>query len=209
MKIVTYNIHSGMDSNNKLTLNKISKYLKSLDCDVICLQEALYPQFVKLKVDLKMNGKFATNVNKPGMKFGVCTFAKENISSSSHIFLTSKKEQRGFLSIKICKEDRSINIINTHLGLDKHERYVQISEIIDYTFSLTGNIVICGDFNEKNISISNYNDMAVALNKYQIPTFEKSHARIDYIFSDKSLSTKDYCVEIINLSDHYPVIGII
>ncbi len=30
MKIVTYNIHKGMDSNNRLTLTKMGLYLKQL-----------------------------------------------------------------------------------------------------------------------------------------------------------------------------------
>ncbi|WP_418889696.1 endonuclease/exonuclease/phosphatase family protein [Romboutsia ilealis] len=37
MKIVSYNIHKGMNANNVFTLNKIIKYLKELDADIICL----------------------------------------------------------------------------------------------------------------------------------------------------------------------------
>lgn len=207
MKVLTYNIHRGADSNNKTTLSEMGAYLKNMDCDIICLQEALYPQFKKLKSILKLDGVFAANVKKPGMLYGVCIFSKYEILETSHIFLSSKKEQRGLLSINIYSDGDRVNIINTHLGLDKYERYTQISEILDYTNRLSGKIVICGDFNEKNMSFSNFKDSAVIFNKYKISTFEKLNARIDYIFTSEEVNIKDYYVDCINLSDHYPVIG--
>ncbi|MDB0439675.1 endonuclease/exonuclease/phosphatase family protein [Clostridioides difficile] len=209
MKIVTYNIHKGMDSNNKLTLAKIGTYLKQLNCDVICLQEVLYPQFLALKAVLNMGGVFATNVKKVNMIYGICTFTKLKILNNNHFFLTSKKEQRGALCITVDDYGRIINIINTHLGLDREERAKQLDEIIDYRNRLVGAVVLCGDFNEKNISLDMFNDMAVCLNKSHLATFEKSNSRIDYIFVDKKTELKGYIVEKIYLSDHYPVIGYI
>ncbi|MGX4599581.1 endonuclease/exonuclease/phosphatase family protein [Faecalimicrobium sp. JNUCC 81] len=207
MKIVSYNIHKGMDANNKITLGKISKYLKNLDADVICLQEVLYPQFAKLKSDLKMDGVFAANVIKPGVMYGICIFSNKEIYNNEHTILTSKNEQRGFLNANIFSEYGKMNIINTHLGLDKYERQTQINEILSYLYNVEGKSIICGDFNEKNISLSNYNDMAVYTGKYDICTFFKTDARIDYIFIDKIILIDDYVVDKIKLSDHYPIIG--
>lgn len=209
MKIVTYNIHKGMDSNNKLTLPKMGTYLKQLNCDVVCLQEVLYPQFLALKAILNMDGVFATNVKKVNMIYGICTFTKLKILNNNHFFLTSKKEQRGALCITVDDYGRFINIINTHLGLDREERAKQLDEIIDYRNRLVGVVVLCGDFNEKNISLDMFNDMAVCLNKSHLATFEKSNSRIDYIFVDKKTELRGYIVEKIYLSDHYPVIGYI
>ncbi|MCC0650437.1 endonuclease/exonuclease/phosphatase family protein [Clostridioides sp. ZZV15-6598] len=209
MKIVTYNIHKGMDSNNKLTLPKMGTYLKQLNCDVVCLQEVLYPQFLALKAILNMDGVFATNVKKVNMIYGICTFTKLKILNNNHFFLTSKKEQRGALCITVDDYGRIINIINTHLGLDREERAKQLDEIIDYRNRLVGAVVLCGDFNEKNISLNMFNDMAVCLNKSHLATFEKSNSRIDYIFVDKKTELRGYIVEKIYLSDHYPVIGYI
>ncbi|MGL6107186.1 endonuclease/exonuclease/phosphatase family protein [Romboutsia sp.] len=206
MKVVTYNIHKGMDINNKFTLNKVGDYLKTLDCDIICLQEVLYPQFIALKKILKYNGVFATNVNKPVMKYGICIICKNGICNYEHIFLTSKNEQRGFLFANVFSQYEKINIINTHLGLDRYERYNQISEILDYTENLVDKTIVCGDFNEKNINIDEFNDAAVVTNNCNICTFEKSNSRIDYIFIDKTINIKKYSVNKVNLSDHYPVI---
>lgn len=208
MKVVTYNIHKGMDKNNKMTLLRMIKYLKSLDANVICLQEVLYYQYKIMKFFLKMKGIFAMNVSRKNFKFGVCTFYKGELSSYSHVFLSSKKEQRGFLHIKTkLNDDNEINIINTHLGLDQLERRIQISEILNYSTLLLDKTIICGDFNEKNISMNLYNDTAVILNKTNIPTFNKS--RIDYIFISKDFIPKLYEVASINYSDHFPVVSII
>lgn len=206
MKIVTYNIHKGMNAKNKPTLFKIGKYLKKQRCDAICLQEVLYPQFLILKKQINMNGVFAANVKKPGMLYGICIFTQSKDFSSQHFLLTSKKEQRGALCLSYETNKGHINIINTHLGLDKQERNIQLNEIMDYTKCLVGNKIICGDFNEKNINIGKFNDTAIISDEQEQATFWPSSSRIDYIFVDGQLNINNYKVDEIKLSDHFPLI---
>lgn len=205
MRIVTYNIHKGMDANNKITLHKIGTYLKNLNCNIICLQEVLYHQYIELKKIIGMDGVFAANVKNPPMLYGICIFSSNKIICNEHVLLTSKKEQRGFLNITISIKEK-INIINTHLGLDKEERYTQIEEILNYINKLEGKSIICGDFNEKNISINTFIDSACFNNSYNICTFPITDARIDYVFINYEMIVQNYVVDNINLSDHYPVI---
>lgn len=195
-----------MNANNVFTLNKIIKYLKELDADIICLQEVLYNQFAILKQSLKLDGVFAANINKPTLMYGIATLSKNEILDKKHIFLKSKGEQRGFLHTNIFSNICSVDVINTHLGLDKDERKEQLNQIVDFTNRLRKAKVICGDFNEKNIFISIFNDSAIYTNNQSIATFEKSNARIDYILVDKSLGIYKYKVDKINLSDHFPII---
>lgn len=195
-----------MNANNVFTLNKIIKYLKELDADIICIQEILYSQFAILKQSLKLDGVFAANINKSTLMYGIATLSKNEILDKKHIFLKSKGEQRGFLHTNIFSKIRSVDVINTHLGLDKDERKEQLNQIVDFTNRLRKAKVICGDFNEKNIFISIFNDSAIYTNNQSIATFEKSNARIDYILVDKSLGIYKYKVDKINLSDHYPII---
>jgi endonuclease/exonuclease/phosphatase family metal-dependent hydrolase len=196
-----------MNANNVFTLNKIIKYLKELDADIICLQEVLYNQFAILKQSLKLDGVFAANINKPTLMYGIATLSKNEILDKKHMLLKSKGEQRGFLHTNIFSKIRSVDVINTHLGLDKDERKEQLNQIVDFTNRLRKAKVICGDFNEKNIFISIFNDSAIYTNNQSIATFEKSNARIDYILVDKSLGIYKYKVDKINLSDHYPIIA--
>ena len=199
MRLVCYNIHKGMDEFRRVTLLQLIKYLKSLDADVICLQEVLYYQFNMMKLILKMDGVFAIHVHNKKMKFGICILSKEKIIKSNHILLTSKKEQRGMLSI-----DRENEvIINTHLGLDSEERKTQISEILDFAKNKDKNIIICGEFNEENINLSSYKDVAKYLFEDRKATFNKW--RIDYIFCSKVTKVKSYQVDKVFYSDHFPI----
>ena len=200
MKLVCYNIHRGTDEFKKVTLFQLIRYLKCLDYDVICIQEVLYFQFILMKMILKMDGVFGLHVNKKMMKFGICILSKNKISNSSHVLLTSKKEQRGLLSIDV---DNKV-IINTHLGLDFEERQIQISEILNFTKVQHKDTVICGDFNEKNISLDYYIDAAQYFHKDFEPTFKTS--RIDYVFVNKEINIKSYEVDKVFYSDHFPII---
>ena len=199
MRLICYNIHKGMDEFRRVTLLQLIKYLKSLDADVICLQEVLYYQFNMMKLILRMDGVFAIHVHNKKMKFGICILSKEKIIKSNHILLTSKKEQRGILSID--REDEVI--INTHLGLDSEERKTQISEILNFAKNKDKNIIICGDFNEENINLSSYKDVAKYLFEDRKATFNKW--RIDYIFCSKVTKVKSYQVDQVFYSDHFPI----
>lgn len=200
MKLISYNIHKGMDEFRRVTLFQLIDYLKSLDSDIICLQEVIYYQFKLMKIMLKMDGVFGLHVSNKKMKFGICILSKNKITHSSHILLSSKKEQRGLLSIDTGDEV----IINSHLGLDVEERQIQISEILDFAQTQQKNIVICGDFNEKNINLNSYKDVAKYLGKDFYPTFKTS--RIDYVFVSKIMNVKSYEVGNVLYSDHFPII---
>ena len=50
-----------------------------------------------------------------------------NIKTGDNIFLKSKGEQRGFLHTNVFSECCCIDVINTHLGLDKDERKEQLN----------------------------------------------------------------------------------
>ena len=200
MKLISYNIHVGMDEFRRFTLFQLIKYLKEQDADIICLQEVLYYQFNLMKLLLKMDGIFGLHVNNKKVKFGICILSKRKIIESNHFLLTSKKEQRGMLSIN----STDLLIINTHLGLDSDERKLQISEILDFAKGKCDNIIICGDFNEKNINLFSYNDIPKYLSKDMKPTFNKH--RIDYIFMSKNIKPKYYDVDEVFYSDHFPII---
>lgn len=206
MKIISYNIHRGTDKTKKDTLDEIIKYLKKQDSDIICLQEVVESVYKKLKEGLKLDGCFVENVKS--QHYGTCIFSKHKIIDKNHVLLPSEKEQRGFQHIKIkTKNNKSINIINAHLGLGNEEREKQIKEILGFiNKNLKESIgnVICGDFNQKNVQVKNYRDVAISLKKDTLPTF--SDKRIDYCFFNDNLAEQSYKVEKVNMSDHYPII---
>lgn len=207
MKIITYNIHKGKDSKGVDTIDNMINYFNESNVDILCLQEVLKSHHNKILEKTNLKGCYQCNVELKNDEYGISIYYKNNINFHfiEGNLLTSKKEQRGFLNAQLYVNNKLVNIINTHLGLDVNERKIQINEIVNYAQKLRGKVFICGDLNEKNISLKPYYDTAKVFDYESIETFVSSKSRIDYIFVSNNLRLVNYCVDFINLSDHYPV----
>lgn len=207
VKLVTYNIHRGKDIKNRDTLDEMINYFNESNIDILCLQEVLKSNHDKILQTTNLKGCYQSNVELKNDEYGIGIYYKNeiNVHYVEGNLLTSKNEQRGFLNIKLYVNNKLLNVINTHLGLDAQERKVQIMQILKYCETIRGKIFICGDFNEKDVNLKGFYDTAVISNNEYIETFPTSKSRIDYIFMSNNLSICNYYIDFINLSDHYPV----
>lgn len=216
--IISYNIHSGTDKNMAPTLFDTIDFLKKSKADIICLQEVnesakIGFQVSSLKEELDMNLHFGANVTENDINYGLATYSKYRIISQKHIYLSSEKEQRGFLHTTVKIKNKKLHIINIHLGLRNDERKKQVNELKKYIKNLKSlkkeYFIILGDFNEGNLSIDDeiIIDIAKKLNKSNILTFSKGLDRIDYMFVSNNIEIKSYKVLIKNMSDHYPIVA--
>ena len=202
IKIISYNIHSGTDKNMAPTLFDTINFLKKSNADIICLQEVNESskvgfQVSSLKEELNMNLHFGAN-------------SKYKIISQKHVYLSSTREQRGFLHTTVRVKEKKLHIINIHLGLGNKERKKQINELQNYIKGLKKDyFVVLGDFNEGNLSLDDeiIIDVAEKLNKSNILTFSTELDRIDYMFVSNNIEVKSYEVLIKNMSDHYPIVA--
>ena len=159
IKIISYNIHSGTDKNMAPTLFDTINFLKKSNADIICLQEVNESskvgfQVSSLKEELNMNLHFGANVVKNNTNYGLATYSKYKIISQKHVYLSSTREQRGFLHTTVRVKDKKLHIINIHLGLGDKERKKQINELQNYIKGLKKDyFVVLGDFNEGNLSL--------------------------------------------------------
>ena len=159
IKIISYNIHSGTDKNMAPTLFDTINFLKKSNADIICLQEVNESskvgfQVSSLKEELNMNLHFGANVVKNNTNYGLATYSKYKIISQKHVYLSSTREQRGFLHTTVRVKDKKLHIINIHLGLGNKERKKQINELQNYIKGLKKDyFVVLGDFNEGNLSL--------------------------------------------------------
>ncbi|WP_330392760.1 endonuclease/exonuclease/phosphatase family protein [Asaccharospora irregularis] len=215
VKIISYNIHSGVNKDMFPTLFDIIDFLRVSKADIICLQEVNESakvgfQVSSLKEELGMYSHFGANVVDLGLNYGLVTYSKYPIKSEKHIYLSSDREQRGILHTVVNIEGRNLNIINVHLGLGEEERKVQVEELISI-IKLLGKepYIVVGDFNEGDIDINKkiLKDVAKELDKSNILTFATGLDRIDYIFVSPNIEVLDYEVLIKNMSDHYPIIA--
>ena len=163
-----------------------------------------------LKEELNMNLHFGANVVANNTNYGLATYSKYKIIDEKHIYLSSTKEQRGFLDTTIKVKNKKVHIINVHLGLNDIERKKQIKELEEYLRKLKNSyFIILGDFNEGNLSLNNdmMIDAAEQLNKSNILTFSIGLDRIDYMFVSNNIKVESYEVLIKNMSDHYPIVA--
>ncbi|MEF9991954.1 MAG: endonuclease/exonuclease/phosphatase family protein [Romboutsia sp.] len=216
IKVVSYNIHSGLNKDMFPTLFDIISFLKVADADIICLQEVNESakagfQVTSLKEELSMYSHFGANVVDLGRNYGLVTYSKFPIKSKNHIYLSSsKREQRGILNTVVNVKGKDLNIINVHLGVGEDERKVQIKELLEFIKQLENEpYIVVGDFNEghMNVDESILKDSAVEMNKSNIITFATGLYRIDYIYVSPNIEVLDYEVLIENMSDHYPIVA--
>ncbi|MGL5713124.1 MAG: endonuclease/exonuclease/phosphatase family protein [Paraclostridium sp.] len=213
IKIISYNIHSGLNKDMFPSLFDIIDFLRISKADIICLQEVNESakagfQVSSLKEDLKMNAHFGANVVEFGSNYGLATYSKYSILSQEHKYLSSKTEQRGMLHTVVdLGRGRKLNIINLHLGLDEEERLMQIKEVEFFVSGLSDPYIVVGDFNQGNIEINKnlFKDSASVVNKNNTITYLTSLDRIDYILVSPEIEVQDYNVLIKHMSDHFPI----
>jgi endonuclease/exonuclease/phosphatase family metal-dependent hydrolase len=215
IKVVSYNIHSGLNKDMFPSLFDIIDFLRIENADVICLQEVNESakagfQVSSLKEDLEMYSHFGANVVKLGSNYGLATYSKYKIISQNHIYLSSNTEQRGMLHTVVkLGFGRKLNIINLHLGLSDEEREIQLDEVEEFVKSLNDPYIVTGDFNQSNMDINKeiFKDVAIQANKDNILTYASSLDRIDYMLVSPDIEVKYYDVLIKNMSDHYPIVA--
>lgn len=214
IKIMSYNIHSGKDLFMLQSLDKIIRFIKEEDCQIIGVQEINENnrrgyQVSKMMQHLGMNSAFAPNVKIGDGYYGVGIFTPYKILQTKHILLPSTKEQRGLLDVTLLINHQRLHAMNTHLGLSREEREKQIEKIQKYISSIEEPFLFMGDLNTAVTEWSSYQmiDTGKACQQEHLSTLLGYNKRIDYIFVSKSIKVLNYQVVPVKLSDHYPIIA--
>lgn len=208
ISIMSYNIHRGKDYKDKYSIEEIINYLEESDADIICLQEVLFSHHQLLRELGNYDSQFVANIDIPIASTGLATYSKYPIIESNHITLTSKTEPRGALHTVYNINEKIVNVINVHLGLDRKERVKQVKELVEYSQDLEGEVIIAGDFNQAPLEIKGFVDIGKYHGYNNKNTFMPKDVRIDYLFmTTKYMYSTGYKIENIKYSDHYPIIA--
>lgn len=219
IRVMTYNIHRGINKDNELDLDGISEVIKSSGADIIALQEVerfsvrtgFRDQIGYIADKLSMQHAFGKSINILNGQYGNAILSKYPIEEYEVRELPSEGEQRTLLKAGLNVYGNRISVYSTHLGLEQSERELQVKEIMRITGD-EKNFILAGDFNTKadklDLFSRNFIDTA-SLTGNSKATFEKEglSGRIDYIFISKDFKVKEYDVLESNASDHYPVIS--
>lgn len=170
LSVLTYNIHKGFSSNNRqFVLHRIRDQLRELDIDTALLQEVIgehhshadaiddWPetsQFEFLADEVWPHYAYGKNAIAEKRHHGNAILSKYPFSQWNNINVSPfKRASRSLLNgnINIPELDKTIHLVNLHLGLLGLERRRQILQLNTHLESVLQDndaVIIGGDFND-------------------------------------------------------------
>lgn len=168
LRLCSYNIHKGMSSGNRQhVLADIREAIRSIDADLVCLQEVVGNALVKNGERCKLGNQFeyladqvwphhayGKNAVYTGGHHGNAILSKSPILDSlNHDISVARFSQRGILQ---CHLSNGVYVFCLHLGLIGIERQMQLARlirIIDREVPPHAPMIIAGDFNDWTLRI--------------------------------------------------------
>ena len=233
---MSYNVHSCVGNDGKLSVERIAEVIDSCSAHVVCLQEldvgrtrtGAVDQAQKIAEQLKMEFHFHPALSFEKEHYGDAILSRHPLKmmrAAALPGLTSRPhlEPRGALWVSVNVEGAEVQLLNTHLGLAAKERLAQIEALCGSTWlgheECRGPIILCGDLNALPAS-SVYRKLRRQLRDTQRnlrgnwpkATFPSRFplARIDHIFVNEHLDVTAVRVPkdpLVRIaSDHLPLV---
>lgn len=226
LKILTLNIHGGVDWNGGYNLDAIAAFIKEVDPDIVGLQEVdrvwskrsgFQDLCAELGRRLEMNYAFSSSLQRNQGHYGNQIISKHPMVYVWAEPMPSIGEQRSFVFTQLMIEGVRVNVLNTHLGLSPEERQWQVSRILTFLNQIDGPLIITGDFNESGddgavaLMLNEFFDLQRQSGQPPQGTLRRKdgsvNGRIDYIFTSPEFSVSRFEVIDNYLSDHLPVVA--
>ncbi|WP_237065119.1 endonuclease/exonuclease/phosphatase family protein [Microbulbifer guangxiensis] len=243
IRVMTYNVHSCRGVDGRYAPERIARVIARYQPDVVALQELDVSRPRSGSVDqaqqiahfLEMEFHFHPAIHLEEERYGDAILSrlpmhlvKRDIlpgppEGSGNRFLPTVDEPRGALWVEIELNGAKVQLLNTHLGLQKAERLAQVEALLGPEWlghpDCRGAKILVGDFNalpnsaEHRLLCTQLRDAQLHSPRYkpQGTYFSRMpKARIDYVFVDRHLRVKKIQVPSTELtrlaSDHLPLI---
>lgn len=236
LRIMTYNIHSCIGMDGKISPERIARVISRYHPDIVCLQELDVKKSRTNEIDqahylaqiLKMKFHFHPTIHIEEERYGDAILTHHNMQLVKADILPSHNisrsmEPRGALWVRVQGSGVHVNIINTHLDIRRRARETQLQALIGPDWLSHSDceepIIVCGDFNAlpnsnlyKSITTKLNDTHALSTSKKRKATFFTRFptARIDYIFVSEKIEVAKTFVPNTQLtrvaSDHFPLI---
>jgi endonuclease/exonuclease/phosphatase family metal-dependent hydrolase len=236
LRIMTYNVHSCIGMDGKLSPERIARVIARYAPDVVALQELDVGRARTEGMDqahiiarcLEMDFHFHPAMHIEEERYGDAILSHlpmRLVKTGTLPGLPGRPqlEPRGALWVAIDVHGSELQVLNTHLGLLPKERRLQAEALLGPEWlghpECSGSVVLCGDFNVLPASKvcrrlrTRLNDAQIELESHRPrPTFfgRFPTARIDHVFVDSGLTVTDIEVpgsELVRVaSDHLPLI---
>jgi endonuclease/exonuclease/phosphatase family metal-dependent hydrolase len=229
LKVMTYNIHEGVDVNNRLNLDPILASIQQWDPDVLVLQEVDTACIFSGSVDqsrwfaLKLNMFLAPITSLDHIWQSDALLSKYPITDYESIIMESPGEDDTLLKVTLDVDGQSITILVSHLtAMSSADRRIQADIALPYIAAISGPKIWAGDFNvnaytNDTIDQGIYSDILTYFNdSFNVadtcignltwPSLDPVE-RIDYIFVSPEIDVASHRVVESLASDHLPVIA--
>lgn len=230
LKLVTYNIHSGIGKDGKRDLSRVQRVLDEEAAVIAALQEiertADADQVNQLSMGLPSTASFcATRAAGDGL-FGLAVLSPLRVLNCEKYDLSYGPAREPRYCLRTDLEVASgavLHVFNCHLGLAARERRFQrdrmLSDAILLSQDLRHPVVLMGDFNDSLFSVvhaslrRHFQDAFRATGRRWGPTFRAGFipVRLDYIYVSPGIRVLSCFVRNDRLtrvaSDHLPVVA--
>ena len=236
LRIMTYNVHSCIGTDGRLSPARIARVIAQYDPDVVALQEldvgrpqtGEIDQAHAIAQDLEMEFHFHPALAVEEELYGDAVLSRlpmRLVRASALPRLANRPylEPRGALWVAINVDDSDVQLVNTHLSLSPKERSQQVSALLGSEWLSHADCrtpaILCGDFNALPRS-RGYRKLCGRLQDAQ--RVLKNHrpkrtwfprmplGRIDHVFVSPDVEVTDVQVPRTHLtrvaSDHLPLI---
>ena len=228
IRIMSYNVHSAIGLDGRLSLRRIAEVLHQYEPDFVALQEldagcgrtGAKHQLDELKKMWPSEGEFFPLVRMRGGRYGIGYLSRLPVLDSTNQLLPPaeqrlRQEARGVQKITVSLPDGTeIDIFNTHLGLTRRERQAQLKAILKHGITEGRPQVLTGDFNctpssrEYRMILRSWRPTQDSPARTWFGTFPIRH--LDYCFCRGPLQVRQTLVPRDTLtrlaSDHLPLI---
>ncbi len=166
--LITYNIRKGKGASGRLDghIDGVGRALQAQKPDLVLCQEVFHGgpreiyQSSALSKELGLQPCYAPNRTRRRSHIGNATFSRFDVTAwSNHNVSTNLLERRGVLYTKLNVGGTTVNVFNVHLGLNQHQRSLQIRHIGELIANLCAPqeaLVLAGDFNDWNRRLDRY-----------------------------------------------------
>lgn len=235
-RLITYNTHGCSGTDGRVSPRRIARVLAGHAPDIVALQELdlgrrrsrAEDQAAMIARELGLHVVFCPTVTHGTEHYGHAMLSRWPIEVARRAFLPADrhswwKEPRAALWARVHIGPRVVNVITTHLGLGRHERWLQMQALLgpEWIGAIPSDepIVICGDFNlvpgsrPYGLLAQRLVDAQAARNGHRpLSTFTSVHpfTRLDHVFISPQLEAEQILVPRNHLtrfaSDHLPLV---
>jgi endonuclease/exonuclease/phosphatase family metal-dependent hydrolase/glycosyltransferase involved in cell wall biosynthesis len=236
LRVMTYNVHSCIGLDGKLSPERIARVIGRYEPDIVALQELEMTRARTGSIDqphliakeLEMRYHFHPSMRVEEEQYGNAILSRYPIEllhagGLPGIFNRLGQEPRGALWVRLEVGGKKVQIINTHFGLIPAERRRQVEALMSEEWlnhsQCCSPLILCGDFNALPNSFvcqrlsQSLKDVQLELEHHQpLSTWSSQYplGRIDHVFVSPPIKVIGVKVGESKLarsaSDHLPLI---